>query len=58
MIVAGLTYAVLIVIAVMLMCGRIVELLYWLIPVNVSLLTTGILSTWLLLSHVQEGKEG
>ena len=45
MIVAGLTYAVLIVIAVMLMCGRIVELLYWLIPVNVSLLTTGILNT-------------
>jgi hypothetical protein len=58
MIVAGLTYAVLIVIAVMLMYGRIVESLYWLIPVNVSLLTTGILNTWLLLAHVQEGKEG
>jgi hypothetical protein len=58
MIVAGLTYAALIVIAVMLMYGRIVESLYWLIPVNVSLLTTGILNTWLLLAHVQEGKEG
>ena len=42
----------------MLMYGRIVESLYWLIPVNVSLLTTGILNTWLLLAHVQEGKEG
>ncbi len=57
MIIAGLTYAALIVIAVMLMDGRIDESLYWLIPVNVSLLTTGIFNTWLLLAHARPGSE-
>lgn len=52
-IIAGLTYGALIVIAVMLMNGRVAESLYWLIPVNVSLLTMGILNTWLLLAHAR-----